>query len=224
MKAKELVVDAYKISWSYRMLVKTFRLCCPRAYHKIKIREFNGVWPDPKTPELPDNIQWQNMGVPKWSLNVRRAISALIVFFFIILAFSSIMYLKGLRENMSNEFSTNVECPAEVPKLQAYWDHQADQSLRQGLMHCYCFSEFKKDPLGVHKIEFKDISLMDDVRYCSSWFYNYGKQQALMIGSPMAIAFINIMVGKIIELIAYFQKLHTRNAETMVIFREMTIL
>lgn len=91
-------------------------------------------------------------------------------------------------------------------------------------MHCFCFTEFKKDPLGLDKIDFGDVGLLDGTKYCSEWLVSYGTQQALMIGSPMAIAFINIMVGKIIELIAYFQKLHTRNAETMVIFREMTIL
>jgi hypothetical protein len=86
----------------------------------IKLREFNGVWPVIKTPELPENIQWENMGVSKLERRVRKVIVLLIALVIILSAFGGILYMKGLAEQ--TKFKINNNCPDNVPMNVAFED------------------------------------------------------------------------------------------------------
>jgi hypothetical protein len=59
MKAIDLINNTYAYSRPYRCYVKFWRGCFFKEdYHKILKREIDGKWPDPRMPDLPDNIQW----------------------------------------------------------------------------------------------------------------------------------------------------------------------
>jgi hypothetical protein len=59
MKAIDLVSNTYQYSYPYRCFIKLGRGgCCKERYDDIIKREIHGKWPDPRIPDLPDNIQW----------------------------------------------------------------------------------------------------------------------------------------------------------------------
>ena len=70
--------------------------CCKKEYQKILKREIDGKWPNPRIPDLPDNIQWQNMGVVKTEKIGRSAIAWVISIIIICLAFIAILIFKNL--------------------------------------------------------------------------------------------------------------------------------
>jgi len=57
MKAIDLIQNAYDYSKPYRFYIKFWRGCIYKEqYQKIIKREIDGKWPDPRIPDLPDNI------------------------------------------------------------------------------------------------------------------------------------------------------------------------
>jgi len=98
MKAIDLINNAYRYSRPYRFFIKMLRGCCfKEQYHKILKREIDGKWPDPRIPDLPDNIQWQNMGCESWEKVSRSIIAWVISTLIIISAFIAILIFKNLR-------------------------------------------------------------------------------------------------------------------------------
>ena len=96
----------------YRTLVKCFWFLFPENYQRIKIREINGYWPNPHQPELPENIQWQNMGYSQLNRFLRQTIVWIIAVVIIICAFAGILYFKGVAE--STKLVINPSCPSEI--------------------------------------------------------------------------------------------------------------
>jgi len=62
------------------------------------MREIDGKWPMVAKPELPENIQWENMGVNPLEQKLRRAFVMLIAIVVGLTAFSGILFMKGMAE------------------------------------------------------------------------------------------------------------------------------
>ena len=124
MEAKDLVVQAFEWPWYYRLWVKLSYYACmkhnSRDYQRIKLREIDGRWPCIDTPELPDNIQWKNMGVSKLERYVRRILVWMLAIFIICCAFAAILYLKNLNQDAA--FKISAICPILVEKENAMFD------------------------------------------------------------------------------------------------------
>jgi hypothetical protein len=62
----------------------------------MRLREFQGKWTHPRVPDLPDNIQWQNMGVLGWNKWSRSIFAWVVSILIIIVAFGAILVFKNL--------------------------------------------------------------------------------------------------------------------------------
>ena len=63
MEGAELMLKAYQRypRAGQRCCIKFWGylgLCCVKDRERIKLREIDGAWPDPRRAIIPDNIQW----------------------------------------------------------------------------------------------------------------------------------------------------------------------
>lgn len=64
----------------------------------------------------------------------------------------------------------------------------------------------------------------DPTKYCEEWFFNYGFQQAAVVGTSLVVVVINIIASTVLTLTVGLEKSHTVNDETMGQFQKLTIL
>ena len=143
MEGLENMLDSFNYTWKHRCCIKFWNRCgCFRKQaEKIKIREFDGHWPYPEVAILPDNIQWQNIGVGNFSRNIRWFIVQVIVAVVVVSAFMGILWAKTAGEEYKSDFKINDECPEVVTKAAALSDQRQPPSNQEGLMHCFCFDK-----------------------------------------------------------------------------------
>ena len=96
MDGVELLNKAYEEfqSPTYRCCIKFWSLCgcCKDKYRRVKMREIDDSWPQPRIAILPDNILWQNMGYGPKNRCVRAFIIWVVAIVIIIAAFVGILY------------------------------------------------------------------------------------------------------------------------------------
>lgn len=208
---------AYDWSYSYRRCIKVCGCLCPGQKRKLKIREIDGVWPAPQEAQLPDNIMWQNMGYSRANQLCRKSIVWLIAITLTILAFIGILYFKNLAIESQSDFKTRTDCPA-VTMAQAIADQYLDPNMRQGMMHCYCYDGMLKalktrDWAEFTKFlatSFAEVKPGDDTKYCGLWWDSFTLTSSVKFGAPMIVVIINVLVTKVFEVLAKFEKHYTK--------------
>lgn len=101
---------------------------------------------------------------------MRKLVIWLIALALIVLGMIGVVNMKYQTDSLKDDYQTQINCPEEVLKVQAYIDQQKQPpSSRQGLMHCYCLKEFKSK--GSIKISFKDMG--SETNFCGNWFLNW---------------------------------------------------
>ena len=220
-KAKELILEAYRYGACYRRTIKLCSCCCKKRYNRIKLRELNGNWPYPKTPQLPDNIQWQNFGVPNWSIRFRQFISFIFILVTIGTAIYLITFLQQYKEELLNDFITSQECPRGVPKQAAYFDIIQETQMQTGHLHCFCHEVYKHQPSKID-LNFTDVNPDDTFNYCSEWRSKIFWNDLIYLGASLGINVINLVICKVVEVLIDFQKLHSKSEEILGIFRQIT--
>ena len=223
MDALQLVLDSYDQSKSSRCCVSSCRCICTRKWKSLKLKYINNQWPSPQVAELPDQIQWENMGVGPTSRLIRTVITIIVATLIILGAFIGIVFFKSLAKvTPDTKFLIPPTCPVGVTKASAWSDHLIqDVSHRQGLMHCYCFSQLKKAKGNVNTvfaIKFEDVKTGDLNHYCKGWFWAYSEAMALKFGAPMVIVIINALVPLIFDLLSKFERHKTKTEETLQTF------
>lgn len=64
-------------------------------------------------------------------------------------------------------FKIIEECPSDVTKERAIQDMVKEKRSQQGLMHCYCDSEFMSGNINFRTIDFTDIMPEETTLYCN---------------------------------------------------------
>ena len=116
-----------------------------------------------------------------------------------------VVYFKAHSDVLKEEFQTQIDCPETLSKIEAYIDQKKKSELRQGLMHCYCLRETKRDFTRIDEVlnqSFTDIDASDDTKYCFEWAINYGSQQLMIIGTSLIVVLINALICFIFEIIS----------------------
>lgn len=113
----------------------------------MKRREIYGEWPNPKfVPNLPDNIEWQNMGISAQGRFFRVFLSTILALVVIIGALLALVSINSNKESYyegRNKLVTSFDCPAVLTKKLAYEDYLRDEE-SEGIMHCLCFDRIIK--------------------------------------------------------------------------------
>lgn len=101
----------------------------------------------------------------------------------------------------------------------AWIDQNRPEDLRVGLMHCFCFKEFKKNPTSFIEISFKDISDdKDEEMYCEKWAKNFAIQKLIVPATSAVIAAIGAILRFTFKNLARFERHPTQNLETLSMF------
>lgn len=195
------------------------------------MREVNGRWPKPQEAQLPDNILWQNMGYSRFNQIIRQSIVWLIAVALTMCAFVGILYFKNLAIEAKGEFLARKDCPVVTMK-DAIVDQHLEKNLRQGMMHCYCFEEMKKaaktgvwaEFLKFLATKFTEVDPNDDTEWCRKWFDSFSLTNAVKVGAPMTVVIINVIVTKVFEALAKFEKHYTKGDQTISTFIKITVL
>ena len=195
------------------------------------MREVDGRWPTPKEAELPDNILWQNMGYSRFNQLIRKSIVWLIAIALTICAFVGILYFKNLAIQSKGEFKAPQDCP-EYTMKDALVDQHLEKALRQGKMHCFCFDKMKEalktgdwDKFKAFlATNFTEADKNDETLWCGLWFDSFSLTNAVKVGAPMTVVLINVIVTKVFEALAVFEKHYTKGDQTISTFIKITVL
>ena len=124
MEGMELVVDAYDQSKSSRFWVSFCRCICTRKWKSLKMKYINNEWPEPRVAELPDAIQWENMGIGAASRRIRSTFTLLVATLILVGACIGIVYFKSLSKvTADTQYLIPNSCPVATTKAHALTDH-----------------------------------------------------------------------------------------------------
>lgn len=124
MDGMQLVVDAYDQSKSSRFWVSFCRCICTRKWKSLKMKYVNNEWPEPRVAELPDAIQWENMGVGPTSRLIRTTFTLLVATLILVGACIGIVYFKSLSKvTAATQYLIPSSCPVAATKAHALTDH-----------------------------------------------------------------------------------------------------
>ena len=92
-------------------------------------------------------------------------------------------------------YSPAVDCPAtSVTMSQAMVDQEQPEAERQGLMYCYCLSQFLNVNFQVITLRFSDGN-----NYCATWLEKYTLSNAFIYLVAAGIAVVNIAVKTLLR-------------------------
>jgi hypothetical protein len=97
-------------------------------------------------PNLPDNIEWQNMGITDQGRYFRKFLGNILALVLILMAFLAIIgitYNKDMYYSDRHKMIPSFDCPKDLTKKIAYEDYWRGEE-SQGFMHCLCFDRYVK--------------------------------------------------------------------------------
>jgi hypothetical protein len=101
-----------------------------------------------------------------------------------------------------NSFSPQIQCDKTVNYTQsaALVDFNSGEK-QQGLMYCYCKTQYLANPTSVFSIVFSDGK-----KYCQTWLSKYYLTNVLVIGVPVLIAVANAVAKVILRYMSTLEK------------------
>eukprot|EP00347_Sterkiella_histriomuscorum_P010278 403376914 len=183
-------------------------------YHTRKL--FKGNWLSLKDSVSPDIIAWENMNIGAAGKCIRQFLVIIKLIFLICSTFIVVIVGKYYQQQI-DKYSPQVKCPSlDITKDMALEDQLKEASSRQGLMHCYCLSQYTKITFLVGSITFSDGN-----QYCGQWLFYYTLSNSLIYLVALQISVINIVINKIIRYVSQFEMNHIKSSQMVTSMQKM---
>ena len=183
-------LKAYKLGYIAKLLM-------------TKSKKFRGRYPISvsQAPE-PSNIKWENLQVRGFNKNGRVALTSIITVAMLVISFGVILVLKGLKESLSQEGGAvlcleapDVDDP-NVLELTRWYKYTSSNAKYQTILGCYCA---------------KRLAIAGD--FCAEYIQTQTQIQVLSITAVVGVIAINVILTKVLNACAIFEKHHSITAE-----------
>lgn len=94
MAGNQKAIKAYDMSKGYRCLTNCCKCCCSKRYENILNNYFHNKWLKVTSSDLPDEINYQNLGYSRFERRIRKGIIWLIALTLVILGMIGVVYFK----------------------------------------------------------------------------------------------------------------------------------
>ena len=199
-------MSSYEVfeSKSTRCLYTICGCCCSRSKYHLDSLYIGGRWPNPRSAILPDNIFWENLSVGSCSGFIRRSISKILGFVFLIGAITCILAIGFAAKKYDDEVQIPDTCPPvdEYTKEDVWTDHSEYGNI-EGLVHCYCYNEVITKT-NIDAINMLFIESDPGSNLCSEWLQNYSAKKYLKQLESFSVVIINIIATLIFEFLGKF--------------------
>ena len=188
--------QAYMLSsWSRAWLWMT---CRSKRYRD---KQFLGKYLSVKRTIDPSLILWENLGYSQKERILRTAITSVVALVLVCFVIAIQVYQRTADQAI-NSFSPQIQCDKTVNYTQsaALIDFNSGEK-QQGLMYCYCKTQYLANPTSVFSIVFSDGK-----KYCQTWLSKYYLTNVLVIGVPVLIAVANAVAKVILRYMSTLEK------------------